>query len=161
MIFQGNWKNLPLTQLWKLVLEDENTIRWIVEMQINGKVNLEREQIAIMLEDAYRRWSAGGQEGVFPSDFTEELGRWDVIWVQNAYSGSVSADSVQDDSLYLPSIVLDGASLNRDYMVSIENSDQMFEGRVLQYIAVNPGKRARCFPNDCRHFSGTIKIEDW
>ena len=158
LVFQGKWKKLPLTQSWKFEMTDDKTIHWVLEVQVNRKIHIEREQIGLMLKDEYRRWSAEDQEGVFPSQFTKDLGSWEIMWVQHSYPGFVSVYSAKEDDFDLPPIGFYCDPQNQDYTVSIQNSDKMFEGRILQCSRFNPGRRADFFPNDRRFLSGKIEI---
>ena len=142
IVIQGTWRNLPIRQLWILEFTTDNSICWSVENEIFETVDLERENVGIMLTDLYDTWIAGELRGEFPSQFNQRLGGWEVMWAANADSDPVHVASLRDQSKGPPALSLSCIKAEGT-VISIENSDGLFEGRVVQYSKVNHGAKMK------------------
>ncbi|MDD4939430.1 MAG: ABC transporter ATP-binding protein [Candidatus Omnitrophica bacterium] len=161
LVATGYWPYIPLTQLWEISILDEAKIYFKVTKEIWEEAALKRMQVNLMLSDKYKEWSVPELAcGKFPGKFKEHDGLlWDRLWSGKAGSpimikkckfkgGFLSRGS-------LPSVILDCAAADSQACYSIiENTDDLFQARVLQYeVDLN---QKTDFRNEC--FEGQIRI---
>jgi len=155
MVAQGVWTHLPVKQLWKVESPSDDVVRVSLETTVCEGVDLGRQSMGIMLSPVYDRWSAGGRSGGFPSQFNERPGGWEVVWAAPAPDGETLVTSSDSDGGGAPALSFSSTKAE-GYTVSVENTDRLFEGRVVQYFKVNHGEGARHRPGD--HSSISVEI---
>ncbi len=157
------WPWLPLIQTWKICLADENTVIWEIEKEIWDNVILEREQVSLMLSHHYQEWSVNKQvRGKFPEAFSEPNGIfWDRLWCGDITSSiRVEQRMVGKKFLvkqFLPAVTFDcSVDCQARYFI-IENTDNLFEARALQY-EFNSNQKCSVNKDRDKYFEGRIKI---
>jgi ABC-2 type transport system ATP-binding protein len=157
----GHWCWIPMTQCWDIELLDEETIGWKIERKIRDNFVLDREQVNIMLSDAYRAWSVPGQrQQEFPAGFKEHNGvSWDRQWSKaGAFPIGLEKCHARKsfwDRRCLPSVTFACPDHCRMRYSVIENTDNLFQARLLQYEMEPAGKDQ---VGDSVYFEGRIKI---
>jgi len=159
----GRWPWIPLIQTWEICLANENTVIWDIKKEIWDDVILGREQVNIMLSDNYKKWYVHKRiYGKFPKTFSEHTGIfWDRLWCgDTTYPIKVEKGKTGNESLtrqVLPTVSLD---CSKDCMVRyfvIENTDNLFEARVLQ-CELNLGQKCDTDQNGNKYFEGQIRL---
>lgn len=159
----GYWPWLPLIQTWKICLEDENTVVWDIKKEIWDDVILKREQVNLMLSDNYKAWSAHKRiHGKFPSTFSKHSGIfWDRLWCGDTTSPiRVEKQRIGNRILggqLLPAVALDcSIDCPARYFI-IENTDDLFEARVLQ-CEFDSNQKCGVNKDRDKYFEGRIKV---
>ncbi|HTY45277.1 MAG TPA: ABC transporter ATP-binding protein [Patescibacteria group bacterium] len=153
----GHWCWVPMTQRWEISLLDAETIEWKIERRAWDNFLPEREQVNIMLSDTYRAWVVPGQrQEQFPAGFKEHNGAfWDRQWDKTgAFPIGLEKCRVQKrlwSRYWLPSVTFACPEHCRVRCSAIENTDNLFRARLLQYELEPAGK-------DQAYFTGRIKI---
>ncbi len=147
----GYWPYLPVSQVWRVTQKDENTFEWSVEMEVYEEVALELEQTNLMLIKDYNFWSSfNGCHGDFRDGFTQD---YDILPFR-FWSGKTeqlcAVDKIFPKIIFLNSLAADPVN------GIIENSDNLYQARLLQYqatpaVSLSAGK----YP----YFTGVIRIE--
>jgi ABC-type polysaccharide/polyol phosphate transport system ATPase subunit len=161
LIAVGNWSWISLIQTWDITILDETTISWKIAREIWEDVLADREQVNIMLSDKYKKWFVNKQaHGKFPRIFGEHNGIfWDRLWCRDKILPiGVKKCKIKKNIFgeqFLPSIVF---HCSRGYQARysiIENTDNLFQARILQYELdsnqINDSDKNK-------YFEGQIKI---
>jgi len=157
LVIEGRWTHLPVTQLWRVESPRDDVVRVTISTTVHGTVDLERQNAGIMLSKAYEQWSAGGQIGGFPSRFNDRPGGWEVMWAAPDFGREARLAPHDDPAGSRPPLTL--RCLNPEgFMVSIENSDKLFEGRVVQYSRIYHDRDAEHQPGANDSLSLEIEI---
>ncbi len=157
----GHWCWVPMRQSWEIALLDEKTISWKVEKTAWDAFPVEKEQVNIMLSDAYREWFVHKQfHERFPAQFREHNGAfWDRLWCrEGAFPIGLKKCALKKDILdrqHLPTVVFDCPGNCQARYSAIENTDDLFQARVLQY-ELHQNQKSGTEP--VAYFEGHIKI---
>lgn len=147
----------PLCQVWDLAL-DQGRIGWDVRIFVTGIVPVERVQFNVMLREEYDSWATRRLEGDFPKVFNKDYnGDWQTL----ARPEAGSADHVRAWAKGggWPQVTFSSAGGGRGLGGRVVNSDDQFNGRVLQYVREH-ANGFRMLPGQLERFQGHIDIED-
>lgn len=157
----GHWPWISMAQNWEISLLDEETLLWKITKETWEDVVSEREQVSLMVSDKYTEWfSQKKTHGKFPQSFIEHNGVfWDRLWCGNsALPIGIKRCKVKKGIFtrqFLPSIIFDcSADCQARYSI-IENTDNLFQSRVLQY-ELDSNQESTSDKN--KYFEGRIKI---
>ena len=146
---------LPVVQIWHFRREGDR-IFWKVTMRVNSLLKLEREQANIMLPADYKHWEAPGSAGSFPASFNSDYGGdWQALHIMDPRPDN--AISVKGDGAGLPGVSFYCTHPRKGMKGIVINSDDQFEGRVLQYV-VKHGPFYYVLPGEYEYFSGYFLI---
>lgn len=152
----GKWLYLPIIQYWTIKLKENWIIEFNAAIKAEKAVEIDRAQTSLMVLEKYSRWTADGNNGIFPL-FKKDIGDdWDCIHSTENGSGCVAVSGGPEHENELPSIVffpetaLPGNSLN------VLNSDIYHRGRVLQY---SNQKKTIILPGEYAYFHGNISFK--
>ena len=151
-VFLGKWPYIPISQLWEVEFISDNTIRWVINMEVHQEVNIEIEQASIMLLDEYKGWSVKDTiSGKFMDQFTFD---YDILPFRYWY-GEAGKKSLVVGGKGLPTVVFSNKKPNQMPRALIENSDYLYHSRLLQYQNNN---NKLLVSKKRLYFSGVIKI---
>lgn len=157
IIAEGRWMFIPVSQVWEIELKEGNVIDWRVEMQVHDKIKIEIEDFKLMLTDEYKEWFASNlKSGTFPDYFEEKF--WKKMWVgdSNSQTGLKSANL---RNMRLPEVKFQVYQLPPGSLSSIENSDQLFNGRVIGCFKKNRSPNNLFSPKRYKYFSAKISLK--
>lgn len=133
LILNGEWHFLPVRQIWDVELEDENTVKLKIEIEILEQTTIEGEQqVNIMLENNYGRWLVNDcSTGFFPGIFDEN-------WVTLFEEDTTKVKAIRAETLNrtLPSVSLTCAFNKIGYRTCVLNTSSFFNCRVLKYYKI-------------------------
>jgi hypothetical protein len=123
-------------------------------MEIYEEIFLEIEQTNLMLSSAYKKWSVPGAGG---GDFTDEYTQdYDILPFRFWYGKPVSAGLVAEaEGFPRISFACRGSLKDARLKGIVENSDALYQGRMLQYQKTNSDK---LLPAGYPYFEGTMTI---
>ncbi len=162
LIAIGRWPWIPMTQTWEISLSNEKLISWKIVKEIWEDIILEREQANIMLSDRYKEWFTNKRiHGRFPETFGEHNGFfWDRLWCgDTASTVGIKKCRVRKGvftRMFLPSVVFGCSAESQARYCVIENTDNIFEGRILQCEL--DSKQQRGATQKTRYFDSQIRI---
>lgn len=138
LVVVGSWPWASLTQIWDIRLLDEKRIIMKTVRENRDSIIIEKWQTCLMLSNRYKQWFVSGHEhGWFPRDFNEHNGLcWDRVWSgQGASRIGVKRRGFGMGFLcktHLPDVVLECLSHSNAVGMSILNTDNLYEARILQ-----------------------------
>lgn len=124
LTMRNNWKNLPVSQVWRLFIVDENKIDWSVINIYKEDIRLDKQKAGIMLSEKYNAWMVDGKEGKF------KISR---NWQEIDFNG-VSKKQVSARDLYnprFPGIMLDFSMDGTDAIPQIQSSSKNLNARFI------------------------------
>lgn len=160
---KGYWPWVPISQTWKVSIPDRRTILikiykeiWDEELFKTG-----REQVSLMVSDAYREWFSPRQiKGRFPADFIEHNGMfWERFWCGDSSLGVGIRKGTVKEGFFLrknlPALLFESSPGCRARYAIVENTDNLFQARVLQYEIAPAGEAP---DSKGVYFEGCLKI---
>lgn len=157
LIAKGRWMFIPVVQTWEIELKEGNVIDWHVKTSVLDIIKIEIEDFKLMLSDNYKSWFvSGGQKGAFPVIFEESS--WNQVW-NGDIKNKIGAQEINTEKLSMPSVVFLPYECLPGFIASIENSDKLFEGRVIGYSKKNIVPKNVFSPGSDEYFSVQIIIE--
>jgi hypothetical protein len=156
IVAEGRWMFIPVTQIWEVELREGNIIRWKVKSIAHDAIKIEMEDYKLMLSDKYRAWfTSNGQRGKFADYFEKNL--WKKFWEGDIKKETgVRPPDITD--IHLPMVRFNAYQMSSEYRTSIENSDQLFNGRVIGCFKKNGTKNNLFSPGRDKYFSADIYI---
>ena len=157
----GRWPWIPVVQIWKISLLDGSMFSWTIRQEAMEDIRLERAQVNLMLSDAYKGWVANKHiYGKFPGSFNKHNGfLWDRLWAGDIKSTiGIRKQRLGRgifDRSFLPSVLLNCSENCRGHHCIVENTDDLFEARVLQCELDTDNKGVS---KDDKYFEGKIRI---
>ncbi len=161
IVVVGSWPSISLIQTWDIAILDKATISWKINQEIWEDTSPDREQVNIMLSEKYQKWFLNKHvHGKFPQKFSEHNGVfWDRLWCGGANSplGIKYCKAEKDifNSQFLPSIIFSSSKDCRVRYSVIENTDNLFQARVLQYEI---GAKQAFGSEGNKYFEGQVKV---
>ena len=157
IIAEGRWMFIPVSQVWEIELKEGNVIDWQVEMQVHDKIKIEIEDFKLMLTDEYKEWFASNlKSGTFPDYFEEKF--WKKIWAGDSNS-QIGLNSTNLRNMRLPEVKFQVYQLPPESLAGIENSDQLFNGRVIGCFKKNRSPNNLFSPKRYKYFSAEISLK--
>lgn len=159
----GRWSWVSLIQTWEISILDEKTLLWKVAKETWEDIILEKEQINLMVSERYKKWFVHKQfHGKFPESFSEHNGLyWDKLWFEDrALPIGIKKCKIKKGILskqFFPSVLFSCVEDCRVHYSVIENTDNLFQARILQY-ELNSSKKNAYNGNKDKYFTGQIKI---
>ena len=150
MIAVGDWPYIPISQTWQFELVNKNIISWRADIAIYGEVSLELEQANIMFSSAYKNWAVPDLiQGKFLDEYTQH---YDILPFRFWYG---KTKEIAATAKTLPRIIFKSAMKKEDLRVIVENTDALYQARLLQYQKMN---KSNLSPGKYLYFNGVIEI---
>jgi len=122
------WEQEPVRQQWLITLEDDDTIKWSVQMQIDQDLEVMEYKAGLLLDSKYTMWKDDLGTGVFP-----KITDWEEIELYNSNSCLLWAISHNKGSKLFPDIQLKTLGTYKDNIYpQIQNTDKKINGRIFQ-----------------------------
>lgn len=148
---RGEWPCVPIAQAWQIELIDETTLSWEIVLEVYEEALLEIKQANLMLSNKYKKWAVTGlNQGEFCDEYTRD---YDILPFRFWYG---PGDTLEAGADSLPRIIFRNTSGEKALKAVVENTDYLYEARLLQYqkadnLKMRPGR----YP----YFKGLIKVE--
>jgi len=150
IIAKNKWEDLPISQIWKIWIDKEGQILWVIDMEVEELLELEERRVGLMVSSEYKRWVNSYEEKEFPL-----IKEWKDMKLKYLDSRCIGVRGYIKDEKQLPSILFDFSQEKLKALPQIQNTDCRENARVLQVRM--PGKK-RYSPGTYRYFSGKILI---
>ncbi len=148
------FKDLPLSQVWSLKIEDGGKINWQAGVEIEEFLHIDQLQIRCMLEASYKNWVSGHQEG----EFFKLNGGWQVMYSGSAPASLVGVRFPVKDN-FLPAFALEAQDNGaRDLLPMVENSPLGTNAHVISFRHINTEGQRDYLPGYYHIFSGWINL---
>lgn len=157
LIAKGRWMFIPVEQIWEIELKEGNLIDWHVKTDVQDIIKIETEDFKLMLSDNYKSWFVSdGTKGLFSNVFEES--QWKRFWAGNI-ENKVGVPEINTRNFSLPSVIFYAYKYSPGYIASIENSDRLFDGRVIGCFKKNALTKNIYSPGNSEYFSAQISIK--
>lgn len=148
---RGFWPHIALSQIWQIEMVGKNLIFWQVDMEIHELLDLEICQANIMLCSQYENWIVSKSGcGNFLNEYTQE---YDILPFRFWYG---KAKEIVAKAEILPRVCFQNDTEGEELRAIIENTDDLYHARLLQYQKANTCKM---LPGKYPYFRGVIKVE--
>jgi len=155
LIAQGRWMFIPVLQTWRIEIKDGHNISWDTEMEISDELKIEIEDFKLMLSDKYAQWSTtDGKKGSLPASFEKDL--WKTFWSGDA-GDEIEMGPVK--GAYLPNLKFRLRHGPAGSNASIQDSDQLFNGRVIGCFKENSASENLFTPGSYKYFNADITVD--
>jgi len=157
LITKGRWMFIPVEQTWEIELKEGKVIDWRVKMAVQDIIKIETEDFKLMLSDKYKEWFvSSGENGIFSDYFEKNL--WKKFWEGNI-NCRVGVKAVNIPNTSLPSVKFRVFQMPSTSLTSVENSDQLFNGRVIGCTKKDLPPNNLFSPGQYKYFNAEISIE--
>ena len=145
---RNDWRHLPISQVWKLSIIDENKIDWEVNIVYKEDATLDMEKVGIMLSEKYDKWIVGDREGEFKPGRT-----WQEINFKEIPKRQMCARNTS--SSRFPDVILDYSVDGISGISQIQSSSRDLNAR---FININLVSQYYYKRGDYYFFKGRIHI---
>ncbi|MFC1754925.1 ABC transporter ATP-binding protein [Thermoproteota archaeon] len=150
----GKWRRLPLSQVWNIIINNENEIEWSIEMEIQEQMIIRKYNTNLLLSTKYQEWHTSHESGNFPEIRPgEEWVHLDSKKFTNKFIGVKECNSSEG---FLPSVTIN--LKEGKFIDTILNADYPTTSRVLQRLKAVPPEKNKYEPGKFNDFEGTIQI---
>ena len=146
-----SFNDIPLVQLWKISIHNQNRIIWEIESQNTEWLHIDELRIVHLLSSAYTSWFCGYKQGVF-SRFGKEW--WD--YELNQSSSQLTGVRFSKEDTGLPALSFE--ITDKDSKIIIQNSSYQEGLRVVGFRFVNQDDRFDLGSDACQKFSVSMQI---
>jgi len=133
IIAKGKWSNLPLTQVWEIEINNDNSIKWDVSMQVDEELIIEQQYFFIICANDYSHWFSKYGSGAFPESFRETEMDMPQICLPDGELG------LTDKNAKLPQLSVSFTNEFHNY-AKIINSNFYDKTRIIRIDKVEPEK---------------------
>jgi len=147
----GYWNRIPVAQDWLIEIIDENRIAWQVKTQAFKDICRRLEQFNIMIPNEYKKWQI---PNISKGEFSDDLAFFNNLCIPRFWLGV--SDTIRVFSGNLPKIIFKETKNDNSFKASIENSENVYNSRRIQYQRKNDSGKAS---GKKISFEGVIEIE--
>lgn len=152
-ILKNRWKNLPVTQTWRIYIKKDKEITWKITMEVKEGLCIDERRVACLVSSRYKSWINGYDQRDFP-----QVKGWLNISLANKSSRMVGARFFAEGD-FLPSLVLEFEDNEFDQIFPlIQNSSIDINAHVLGARMVDGEEKNYYLPGDYNFFSGKIVL---
>ena len=153
LVCSAQWRQLPLKQLWRVRARGKGRFSFDITLSVMEKVQLERRQFNLALNENYRGWSHSSGSGIFGVFHRDTGDDWHTVASMPHGALSVSAEGRGNG---LPEVKLSVHEMKEGWRLDAVNSDLCHRARVLRLsnfenVALMPGENV--------FFSGELTVE--
>jgi anaerobic magnesium-protoporphyrin IX monomethyl ester cyclase len=149
------WHNIPLSQIWRIKLDQEDQLEWNIRMEADAKIEIEQTKSSIMLCPDYKKWMIGDETGRFSN-----LRDWQQAEIKNLNAKQIKILGVKTKKSELPELIFDFFADNQAGLrPQVQNADKLINARIIsaQNIEIN---NPRIFlPGDAQDFCLKLNLK--
>jgi len=132
----GKFYQLGLTQVWRVEVSERFEIKWDIELEMGGDIELSEMYANITVKDEYSQWFVDSERGEFPA-IKDDDKDWSPVFTKTGLSARIGVYQRVLESGEIPSLLFEQLSLGYSIQGSILNSDYLSRCRILEY-RLNP-----------------------
>jgi len=141
MVATGVFKRVSISETWRISLESPSTVRWDVEMDVQGTVDVSKRQVSLILPTEYTRWFTEETGGRFPSIHPDET-EW-IHLTDRDEDVRIMGAVAEPDRSDRPSVLFQVEKLAQRVALHVINSSYVFNSRALQVLELRPDEEER------------------
>jgi len=141
MVATGVFKRVSISETWRVSLETPSTVRWDVEMDVQGTVDAPKRQVSLILPTDYTRWFTEETAGTFPPIHPEET-EW-IHLAERDEDVRIMGAVAEQDTPDRPSVLFQVEKLAPRVALHVINSSYVFNSRALQVLELRPDDEER------------------
>jgi len=147
------FKELPLAQVWKIKINDEDKIEWDIDMKTEVPLHIDECRIVCLVDPRYKTWVSDYQHG----DFPRLDNKFHDLYQHNCPVSLVGARFSLGDE-FLPSFALE--TKNTDLLPLIQNSSIDAASHIIGLRAML-SRGEGSYPPGCHSFfNGRINLSE-
>jgi len=153
LVCSAQWRQLPIKQLWRVCPSGKGRFGFDISLIALEKIDLERRQFNLALNEKYGNWShqtGGGVFGVFLRDTGDD---WHTLGSVSGGAQSISASGRENG---LPEVKLSANEIKEGWRLEAVNSDLCHRARVLRMSSF---ENVTLVPGETAFFSGEVTVE--
>ncbi|MFC1514959.1 ABC transporter ATP-binding protein [Candidatus Omnitrophota bacterium] len=153
-----SWDDEPLfSQIWRLRLEDDNTIAWQVTLDTDHEIIIVNKETELLINGGYKKWLTQYEEG----DFVKLDKGGNVVVLDKYINEHMGVEGVYGlDELSLPGIVFDSKDKIPKASFISRVKDNGTPTTRLRYLDVIAEENGRLSKGSYEYFKGAIRIID-
>ena len=151
----GKFYQLDLIQVWRLEIANDYAIKWDIQLESDGPVDIEEGYVNIMLIDEYTDWFSAVEKGNFPEIDYKDQG-WYSLLNANILARCIGINCKDTQDGRIPSIIFKQSDLLHLSSGQILNTDYLSNCRVLQYKIPRLQNYSSVQVNRFAYFSGEV-----
>jgi radical SAM superfamily enzyme YgiQ (UPF0313 family)/MoaA/NifB/PqqE/SkfB family radical SAM enzyme/LEA14-like dessication related protein len=155
IILTNKWRNIPISQRWRVKIEKENSISWQTEMVVDSKIEIEESKASVMLNPTYVKWKTPKENGRFPISMS-----WNEAKIKNAEVRRIGVRQVKNNGSKLPDIILDFSKNPGKIRPQLQNSDKIINARVISAARQEENCGKVFLPGKYEYFNIEIGVGD-
>ncbi|MBP7088422.1 MAG: ABC transporter ATP-binding protein [Candidatus Omnitrophica bacterium] len=165
IVAKGRLYQLDLTQIWKLEVIDNNSLKIDIEIKAQQPFQMQEACTNVMLSNEYNQWFTSLDKDTFPS-ISEKDKQWHPLLSGNATLRCLGVESNNNPTKGNVSLVFEQAGDKKYAYSQIWNTDYSANCRVLQFREVGLQNYEGDKSNSVSYFSGKIilnipKLKDY
>lgn len=133
LVATGKFYQLALTQIWRLELTDNYTVKWDIDIGSEEPLEIQEGLTNIMLTNEYTNWFTPLEKGEFPL-IDEKNKNWQVLLEDNIFRKCIGIIEAKENlGNKIPSLAFEQSNYIPATYAQILNSDYLNNCRILQY----------------------------
>jgi len=158
LVATGKFYQLALTQTWRLELTDNYEIRWDIEMNLQGPLEIQEGCTNIMLTNEYINWFTALEKGEFPLIEYKDK-NWQGLLGGDISRRCIGVESKETPNGKIPSLIFKQSQYIPATSAQILNTDYLSNCRVMQYKTLELHNYSSTQANHLIYFSGGILLD--
>ena len=151
--FKIVFKDLPISQIWTVKLEEECQIYWEVNMETEEWLHIEEFRMICMVNSRYKTWINGYQQREFPrfNNYFQNL-------CLDNNSTSLVGVRFPLEGKFLSSFVLECQDNEKNLLPIIQRSPITIDASIIGFRKINVEEKKDTSPGNYHLFSGRINL---
>ncbi len=157
-VAKGQFFQLSLTFIWRLEIGPDHMIKWGIEIDSKGPVEIQEGAINIMLPNEYTGWFTNFEKGRFPL-IESKSKHWQAVLSDNINNKFIGVNADEFDVDKAPALIfeqLENSNFNR---AQLFNADSYANCRILQYKTLRLQNFSAEITSSFLYSSGKIIID--
>jgi len=149
-----SWDDNPgFTQIWRLILRDDNTIAWEINMCISNEMKIRNKQAEVVLDKEYEKWFTPDEEG----DFSRLSRQGDTVILNKYINDCMGASGTSDNGFFMPELLFSHES-SFPAASYISRADTKETVTKLRFLGIDRKENFHTSPGTYCYFNGELKI---
>lgn len=154
---RGRLFQLGLTQVWKIEIQDDFSVKWDVEIQADEPLDIQEGYLNLLLQKEYTDWFTSAEKGHFPA-IHEDSHDWQPLAEKRASYECMGVMAQGTEDAGLPGLIFESQDHSLGAQGQVFNSDALAGCRILQYTIFLKQRSNVSREDQARWFAGRILL---
>ena len=149
-----SWNDNPgFIQIWRLILKDDNTFFWEIDMTISDKIKIRNKQVELILSQEYKKWFTQDEKG----DFSRLSRQGNTVILNKYINNCMGVSCANDNGFFMPELLFnrDGSFSAASYISKIAAKEAVIK---LRYLEIDRKENFYSIPGTYKYFNGELKV---